>query len=55
MENIVLKIKDPSKVESFLQILQQFDFIEVETPSNTKNNSDNYDLFASAGRWKDKR
>lgn len=54
MEPIILNIKDQAKYLSFLQFIQQLDFVEVEKPANNKVVTEKYDFFASAGLWKDK-
>jgi hypothetical protein len=52
MEKITLTIKDLKKKNFFLELLKQFDFIEVQTTK--EKNADHYDFFASAGLWKDR-
>jgi hypothetical protein len=52
MEKITLTIKDLKKKNFFLELLKQFDFIEVQTTKEKK--ADHYDFFASAGLWKDR-
>ncbi len=54
METIILNIKDQGKYLAFLQFVQQLDFVEVERPAKKKQTAEKYDLFASAGLWKDK-
>ena len=54
METIVLNIKDHEKYVSFLQFIEQLDFIEIEKSAKIKNGSEKHDLFASAGMWKNK-
>ncbi|MDN5210713.1 hypothetical protein QQ020_01600 [Fulvivirgaceae bacterium BMA12] len=55
MDKIVLRIKDNSKLRFFLELLKQFDFVEVEkSTSKRKTTSKQYDLFASAGMWKNR-
>ncbi len=54
METIVINIKDQTKYLSFLQFVQQLDFVEVEMPAKKRSASKKYDFFASAGLWKDK-
>ena len=54
METIVLNIKDQTKYLSFLQFVQQLDFVEVEMPTKKKSASKKYDFFTSAGLWKGK-
>lgn len=55
MKKIVLIIKDNRKLHFLLELLDQFDFIEIEksfSEKETKNK--NYDLFASAGIWENR-
>ena len=52
MEKIILTIKDNKKMNFLLELLKQFDFIEVQKPIEKK--FDRYDFFASAGLWKNK-
>ena len=54
MEPIVLNIKDQAKYLSFLQFVQQLDFVEVERPAKKKAVGEKYDFFASAGLWQGK-
>ncbi|MFM8914538.1 MAG: hypothetical protein ACKOE6_16705 [Flammeovirgaceae bacterium] len=50
MEKIVLTIKDGKRKNFLLELLRQFDFIEVQKATEGKR--DRYDFFASAGLWK---
>jgi len=52
MKKITLTIKDDKKINFLLELLKQFDFIEIQNSGQKLN--DNYDLFASAGLWKDR-
>jgi hypothetical protein len=52
MEKIILTIKDDKKKSFFLELLKQFDFIEVQKAAEKK--TDEYDFFASAGLWKNR-
>lgn len=54
MKTIVLNIKDQTKYLSFLQFVQQLDFVEVELPTKKKLTNVKYDFFASSGLWKGK-
>ncbi len=54
MKTITLNIKDEAKYLSFLQFIEQLDFIELEKPSKKKSTVKKYDFFASAGLWKGK-
>jgi hypothetical protein len=49
MHKIVITIKDQSKLNFVLELLGQFDFVEIQ---QYKETSKDYDLFASAGLWK---
>jgi hypothetical protein len=49
MEQIVLNIKDKSKLSFFMQLLNQLDFVEVD--STKKRKTTKYDFFNSAGLW----
>lgn len=50
MEQLILNIKDRSKLSFLLQLFKQFDFVEVEKVEKKKA-SDKYDFFSSAGLW----
>ena len=54
METIVLNIKDHEKYASFLQFIEQLDFIEIEKSAKIKEGNEKHDFFASAGMWKDR-
>lgn len=54
MKTITLNIKDEAKYLSFLQFIEQLDFIELEKPEKKKSTIEKYDFFASAGLWKGK-
>lgn len=54
MKTITLNIKDEAKYLSFLQFIEQLDFIELEEPTTKKSPIEKYDFFASAGLWKGK-
>ncbi|MEQ6118374.1 hypothetical protein [Reichenbachiella sp. MALMAid0571] len=54
MEKIILTIKDNSKLNFFLELIKQFDFIEVQKSTSKKNDTKEYDFFASAGLWKNR-
>lgn len=54
METIILNIKDQDKYLSFLQFVQQLDFVEVEKPAKKKSAIEKYDFFTFAGLWKGK-
>lgn len=49
MEKITLTIKDSRKKNFLLELLRQFDFVEIQKKSEKE---DVYDFFASAGLWK---
>ena len=50
MEQIILNIKDSSKLSFLLQLIKQLDFVEVEEVKRKKIVSQ-YDFFSSAGLW----
>lgn len=50
MKQLILNIKDNSKLSFFLQLIKQFDFVEVERVREKKANG-KYDFFSSAGLW----
>lgn len=55
MEKIVLNIKDSRRLHFLLELLNQFDFVEVEKSTSEKEvKSKTYDLFASAGIWENR-
>jgi len=54
MKTITLNIKDEAKYLSFLQFIEQLDFIELEKPAKKNSTVEKYDFFASAGLWKGK-
>ncbi len=53
MERIILKIKNQKKTNFLLELLKQFDFVEVlKDKGKTKPKSkQKYDFFSSAGLW----
>lgn len=50
MQKITLTIKDDKKLNFLLELLKQFDFVEIQRATETK--SDEYNFFKSAGLWK---
>lgn len=50
MEQLILRIKDSSKLTFLVQLIKQFDFVEVEKIIKKRTNK-NYDFFKSAGLW----
>jgi len=54
MEKITLTVKDNSKLDFLLELLKQFDFVEITKNSSKSKAAAKYDLFASAGMWKDR-
>jgi len=52
MQKITLTIKDDKKVNFLMELLKQFDFIEIKK-SGQKQDED-YNFFASAGLWKNR-
>jgi DNA polymerase IIIc chi subunit len=52
-EQIVLNIKDSSKLSFLIQLIKQFDFVEVAKVKQKKAAA-KYDFFRSAGLWADR-
>lgn len=50
MQRITLTVKDDKKLNFLLELLRQFDFVEIQ--KTTEKKSDKYDFFESAGLWK---
>jgi hypothetical protein len=50
MEQLILKIKDSSKLSFLMQLIKQLDFVEVERVKKKKATV-SYDFFNSAGLW----
>jgi len=53
MQKITLTIKDDKKVNFLMELLEQFDFIEIKKSGQKQD--ENYDFFASAGMWKNRK
>ncbi len=54
MEQLILNIKDRSKLSFLKQFLKQFDFVEIEKIVKKKKSTD-YDFFNSAGLWENRK
>ncbi len=54
MEQLILNIKDRSKLSFLLQLFKQFDFVEVEEVRKKKVSAQ-YDFFSSAGLWENRK
>lgn len=50
MEQLILNIKDSSKLSFLIQLIKQLDFVEVEKVKKKKIDTKN-DFFSSAGLW----
>ncbi len=50
MEQLILNIKDHSKLSFLIQLVRQLDFVEVEKIKKKKASA-KYDFFNSAGLW----
>lgn len=50
MEKLILNIKDSSKLSLLLKLINQLDFVEVESVKKEKGSTD-HDFFSSAGLW----
>lgn len=54
-KNNTFTIKDGRKLRFLMELLKQFDFVEIEKSSSKSKISDKkHDLFASAGMWKNR-
>lgn len=51
MEKLILKIKDEGKLNFFLELLKQFDFVEVQRVKKEPQKDSDYNFFASSGLW----
>ena len=49
-EQLILNIKDSSKLSFLIQLIKQFDFVEVAKVKKKKITAKN-DFFSSAGLW----
>ncbi len=52
MQKITLTIKDDKKVNFLMELLKQFDFIEIKKSGQKQD--ENYNFFSSAGLWKNR-
>lgn len=50
MQRITLTVKDDDKMSFLLELLRQFEFIEIQ--QSVKEQKKGYNFFASAGLWK---
>lgn len=50
MEQLILNIKDSSKLSFLMQLIKQLDFVEVKRVKKKKTYA-KYDFFRSAGLW----
>ena len=58
MEQFIVELKDLSKRNFLLELLTQFDFIELKTRKEAEaelKKGDDYDLFESAGLFADRK
>lgn len=53
MEQLILNIKDRSKLTFLMQLISQLDFVEVVQVNKRKNKA-GYDFFKSAGLWENR-
>ena len=53
MQKITLTVKDDNKTNFLMELLRQFDFIEIQ--KSRQKQDDNYDFFSSAGLWKNRK
>ena len=54
MEQVILNIKDSSKMSFLMQLIKQLDFVEIERVRKKKN-STKHDFFKSAGMWANRK
>lgn len=55
MNTVTVSVKDSSKLDLFIKILEQFDFVEIQTSKKKKvSHKQKHDFFKSAGRWKNR-
>ena len=54
MRKITLTLKDKNKLSFLIELLKQFDFVEIQKENATKKQTGHYDFFASAGLWKNR-
>jgi len=50
MQRITLTVKDDNKMNFLLELLRQFEFIEIQESEKTQKKD--YNFFDSAGLWK---
>lgn len=50
MQKITLTIKDDKKLSFLIELLKQFDFVEIKKSDREPDKK--YNFFASAGLWK---
>ena len=53
MEQLILNIKDSSKLSFLMQLIRQLDFVEVEKVK--KKTASKNDFFRSAGLWEKRK
>jgi len=54
MEQIIINVKDHSKLPFLMEFLELFKFIEVQQKSRMKSKADQYNFFEPAGIWKNR-
>lgn len=52
MERITLTVKDEKKMNFLLELLKQFEFVEIQ--KSDKKRDEKYNFFSSAGLLKDR-
>jgi len=55
MEQLTIRVKDANKMDFLLELLRQFEFVElqIQSPKRAKQ-EESYDFFASAGLFKNR-
>lgn len=50
---LTVTVKDDNKLNFLLELLRQFDFVEIQKVPEKR--SDQYDFYRSAGLWKNRK
>ena len=54
MQNILISIKNKSKLQFLLELLKQFDFIEIKKVADKVSGGNEKSFLKTAGIWKDR-
>jgi len=55
MEQLILNIKDSSKLSFLIQLFRQLDFVEVIKVKKKNLVTSKHDFFSSAGLWENRK